>query len=290
LPKERVGEQVYVFLSDAYAQVTSTVVFTKRGNVVVDTLLFPGEAQEVATFAGRGGAKVAFVINTHAHLDHVAGNYLYPKSEIVAHALVRSCMEGDMRKDLAQASANMPELRDVRLRLPTIVGTSEIVLRHGGMTLRLIPLPGHSYDALGVYIEEEKILVAGDAVLPVPHFVGCDPDLLVRSLQRVRSLSLNTIVQGHGDVILKGEVKEAVDQRLRYLRQIKKLVSDAQEVDASLDQVMRSDIEAFGGSRLDLDGLTQQLHEDNLTYLYNLRRQRLTAEAAPRVAAQESEA
>jgi len=278
LPKERVGEQVFVFLSDAYAQVTSTVVLTKRGNVVIDTLLFPSEAQEVAAFARRGGAKVKFVINTHAHLDHVACNYLYPEAEVVAHADVRAKMAGDMQKDLAQAAASLSELRYVRLRPPTIVGTSEIVLRYGGMTMRLIPLPGHSYDAMGVYVEEEKILVAGDAVLPVPHFVGCDPDLLIRSLQRVRSLSLNTIVQGHGDVILKGEVKEAIDQRLRYLRQIKKFVSDALEANASLDEVLQSDIEAFGGSRLDLDGLTQQLHEDNIGYLYNLRKQRLAAE------------
>jgi len=269
LPKERVGERVFVFLSDLYAQVTSTVILTDRGSVVVDTLLYPSEAQEVAAFASRGSASVAYVVNTHGHLDHVACNYLYPHSEIVAHSLTRRIMEGELRHALPQAAATIPELRDVRLRLPTVLTSSEMVIRRGGLTMRLIPLPGHTRDALGVYIEEERILVAGDAVLPVPHFAGCDADLLVRSLQRIRSLSLNTVVQGHGDVILKGEVKEAIDQRLRYLRQVRKLVSEAVAAGASLTDVLQSDIEAFGGSRLDLDGLTQQLHEDNLTYLYN---------------------
>ncbi|MHB0876171.1 MAG: MBL fold metallo-hydrolase [Anaerolineae bacterium] len=269
MPKERVGEQVYVFLSDSYAQVTATVILTNSGSVVVDTLLYPSEAQEVASFATRGSVPVAYVVNTHGHLDHVAGNFLYPNSEIVAHTLARRAMEGEIRSALVQATSTIPELRDVRLRLPTIVSSGEVVLRRGGLTMRLIPLPGHTRDALGVYVEEERILVAGDAVLPVPHFVGCDVDLLVRSLQRIRSLSLNTVIQGHGDVILKGEVKEAIDQRLRYLRQVKKLVTESVAAGATLAELQRSDIEVFGGSRLDLDGLTQQLHEDNLTYLYN---------------------
>jgi len=280
LSKERVGEQVFVFLSDRYAQVTATVVLTQRGSIVVDTLLFPDEGREVLEFATRGGAKVSYVINTHGHLDHVAGNYLYPRAEIIAHRNVRPAMEGPLRRDLAQAGASLPELRDVRLRLPTIVAASEVVVRHGGMTLRLIPLPGHGLDAFGVYVEEEKILVAGDAVLPVPHFVGCDPDLLVRTLQRVRSLSLNTIIQGHGDVILKGEIHEAIDYRLRYLRQLKKYVADAVDANWSPEQLQQQDIEAFGGSRLDLDGLTQQLHEDNLRYLYGYYRRRLSQEAS----------
>jgi cyclase len=269
LSKERVGEQVFVFLSDQYAQVTATVILTSRGSVVVDTLLYPSEAQEVASFATRGAVPVAYVINTHGHLDHVAGNFLYPGAEIVAHTLARRAMEGEIRTALVQATSTMPELRDVRLRLPTIVSTGEMVIRRGGLTMRLIPLPGHTRDALGVYIEEERILVAGDAVLPVPHFVGCDVDLLVRSLQRIRSLSLNTVIQGHGDVILKGEVKDAIDQRLRYLRQLKKLVAESVAAGATLTELLRNDIEAFGGSKLDLDGLTQQLHEDNMTYLYN---------------------
>jgi cyclase len=274
LPKERVGEQVYVYLSELYAQVTATVVVTNRGSVVVDTLLFPSEAREVAGFAKRGGAKVRYLINTHSHLDHVSGNYMYAGTRIIGHARGRRAMEGEVQGALNQAAGNMPELQDVRLRLPDITGSSEIVLLIGGLTMRIMPLPGHTYDSYGVYIEEEKILVAGDAVLPVPHFVGCDPDLLFRSLQKVRALSLNTIIQGHGDVILKGEVKEALEQRLRYLRQVKKFVADSVASGISLEEVRRSQIEAFGGSRLDLDGLTQILHEDNVAYLYGLLKQR----------------
>lgn len=270
MPKERVGEQVYVFFSDSYAQVTAAVVLTDRGSVVVDSLLFPSEAREVESFATRGGKPVSYVINTHGHLDHVACNYLYPESDIIAHAGVRKAMEGELRTALAEAARSIGELREVRLRPPTITATAEVVVRHGGLTLRLIPLPGHSHDAFGVYVEEERILVAGDAMLPVPHFVGGDPDALLRSFQRIRSLSLNTIIQGHGDVILKGEVKDAIEYRMRYVRQVRKYVHDAIADGASLREVQQADIEAFGGSRLDLDGLTQQLHEDNLTYLYRL--------------------
>lgn len=278
MPKERVGEQVFVFLSEAYAQVTSTVILTNRGNVVVDSLLYPSEAEEVRAFATRGGRPASYLINTHGHLDHVACNYVFRGAAIVAHTQVRQAMRGVLRSDLGQAAEGIPELRGVKMLPPNITASAEVVLRHGGLTMRLIPLPGHTPDGIGVYIEEERILVAGDAVLPVPHFVAGDPDDLVRSLHRVRGLTLNTIVQGHGDVILKGEVKEAIDYRLRYIKQVRRHVSEAVAAGASLKETLRADIEAYGGSRLDLDGLTQQLHEDNVRYLYS----RLTrAEAVP---------
>ncbi len=279
MSKERIGEQVFVFISDEYAQVTATVILTARGSIVVDTLLFPGEAEEVRSFATRGGRPISYLMNTHGHLDHVCCNYLYPDVEVIAHPGVRQAMLGELRASLAQAATSIPELREARLRPPTMTTATELMVRHGGLTLRLIPLPGHSDDALGVYVEEERILVAGDAVLPVPHFVGGDPDVLARSLQRIRGLSLNTIVQGHGDVILKGEVKEAIDHRLRYIRQVKRLVGDALARGLPLERVQESDIEAFGGSRLDLDGLTQQLHEDNLAYLYQFLQEGAAAKA-----------
>ncbi|NPV09988.1 MAG: MBL fold metallo-hydrolase [Anaerolineae bacterium] len=281
MPKERVGEQVFVFLSDAYAQVTATVILTDRGSIVVDSLLFPSEAQEVRSFAMRGGKRVSYLINTHGHLDHVACNYLYPESDVIAHTGVRQAMEGELRSALAEAARSIGELREVRLRPPTITAAAEVVVRHGGLTLRLIPLPGHSQDAFGVYVEEERILVAGDAMLPVPHFVGGDPEILMRSLQRIRSLTLNTIIQGHGDVILKGEVRDAIEYRMRYVRQVRKYVHDAIADGASLQEVLQTDIEDFGGSRLDLDGLTQQLHEDNVTYLFRLQTEGVRA--APRI-------
>ncbi len=278
MPKERVGEQVFVFLSEAYAQVTSTVILTNRGNVVVDSLLYPSEAEEVRAFASRGGRPVSYLINTHGHLDHVACNYLFRDATVVAHAQVRQAMQGVLCSDLGQAAESIPELRGARMRPPNITASTEVVLRHGGLTLRLMPLPGHSPDSMGVYIEEERILVAGDAVLPVPHFVAGDPDDLIRSLHRVRALTLNTIVQGHGDVILKGEVKEAIDYRLRYIKQVRRHVNEAVAAGASLKEALQADIEAYGGSRLYLGGLTQQLHEDNVRYLYNRLRQ---AESVP---------
>jgi len=273
LPKERIGEHVYVFYSDLYAQVTATVIVASRQVVIVDTLLYPSEGEEVAEFATRGSAEVRYVINTHGHLDHVANNYLFPDAEIIAHSEVRRAMAGPLQRSLEQAQEAFPALRRARLRFPTITSTSEVTIRLPNLTLQLIPLPGHSHDAYGVYIVDEKILVAGDAVLPVPHFVGSDPDLLIDSLKRILTMNLNTIVQGHGDVILKGEVEEAIQDRIAYVQEVKKLVSQSVAAGLSLDELLHSGIEAFGGSRQDLDGLTQQLHEDNLTYLYN----RLTA-------------
>jgi hypothetical protein len=39
MQRERVAEDIYVFASDLYAQVTATVVTTSEGAVIFDTML-----------------------------------------------------------------------------------------------------------------------------------------------------------------------------------------------------------------------------------------------------------
>ena len=45
--KERVTDNVYVFTSEAYAQVTAGAVVTSEGTVVIDTLPFPRRGERL---------------------------------------------------------------------------------------------------------------------------------------------------------------------------------------------------------------------------------------------------
>ena len=86
--RERVTEDVFVFISSLYAEVSAVVVTTPDGAVVIDTLPFPEETSQVREFALRRCPRgIRYVINTHHHADHVYGSYLFPEAELIAHRL-----------------------------------------------------------------------------------------------------------------------------------------------------------------------------------------------------------
>ena len=47
MQRERITENILVFRSDQYAQVTAGVVLTSAGAVLIDTLLYPEESQRI---------------------------------------------------------------------------------------------------------------------------------------------------------------------------------------------------------------------------------------------------
>ncbi len=267
--RERISEEIYVFTSDLYAQVTAGVIVTSEGAVVVDTLAFPRETKEVLAFVQERGLPVPYVINTHSHADHANGSYLFGEADLVAHQRCREILRRHGERLLEEAKAETPEVSEVQLRLPSITFNQEVTLHLGDRTMHLIPLPGHTSDSIGVYVEEDKILFAGDAVMPVPYIVGGDRAAMIDSLRLIGQLSLENIVQGHGELILRGEVGEVLKTGVFYLETIYKKVKEGVEAGAPPESVAEIDIEKCGKSRIPLNGLVQQLHEANLLYLYD---------------------
>lgn len=269
--KERVSENVYVFTSDLYVQVTASALFTPEGVILVDTLPFPSETKEMRDFiwdSTDGG--VRYLINTHFHSDHTYGNYLFPEAELVSHALCRSKLERYGEKSLAEAKTQVAELAEVRLRLPEVVFDSgEALLHLGGKTVQMIPMPGHTDDSLVVYIKEEKILLASDTLMPLPYIVWGDREVFINSLRSLLDMPLECVVQGHGEVLLRGEVKEAVLSSVEYLEAIWREVQHVLDAGLGRNSLKRISVESCGKSRIPLDGMVQQLHLDNLYSLYD---------------------
>jgi cyclase len=267
--RERVTEDVYVFISGLYAEVAATVVITPEGAVVIDTLPFPQETQQVREFALRRSSRgIRYVINTHHHADHVYGSYLFPEAELIAHRQCRQILLKVGEESLVQAKAQTPVLAAVELRIPQLVFETEMLLRLGEKTLHLIHAPGHSTDGIVVHIREDKVLVASDVVTPVPLLVRGDPDQLSRSLKQIKSLNLENVIQGHGGVLLRGEIDETVDSSMEYIRLAKKQVQAIVDKGLPPSELAKIDIESCGRSRIPLGGLVQRLHKANLDFLY----------------------
>lgn len=278
MQRERVTEDVYVFISDLYVEVSATIVLTPEGCVLIDTLPFPQETRQVREFAQRRCPRgIKYVINTHHHADHVYGSYLFPEAELIAHRLCRDTLLKVGQESLARAKAQTLELSPVELRIPQLVFETEMLLRLGEKTLHLIHAPGHSPDGVIVHIREDKVLAASDMVTPVPLVVRGDPAEMIESLKLIKSLSLENIVQGHGGVLLRGEVDETIDSSIGYLKAIEKGVRAVVDRGQPRSALREIDIEACGKSRIPLGGLVQRLHQANLDYMYSV----LTHQATP---------
>jgi len=268
--KERVTENVYVFTSEAYAQVTAGAVVTNEGTVVIDTLPFPRETREMIEFL-RGESKrgIRYVIDTHHHADHVYGNYLFEEADIISSERCREVMRKSGEKNLAEARAQTPELAEVTLRLPNITFPDRMTINLGDRVMRLMPLLGHSQDGIGVYIEGDKILFSGDAVMPLPYIFWGDRVVLQETLRQIKEMNLENIVQGHGEVLLKGEIDETLDASITYLDCIFEKVKAKLATRTSKERLVNEiTLESCGFSPIALDGLVKQLHRSNLLRVY----------------------
>jgi glyoxylase-like metal-dependent hydrolase (beta-lactamase superfamily II) len=118
-----------------------------------------------------------------------------------------------------------------------------------------------------VHLIDEHVLFAGDVMMSVPYLVDGDYDAMVDSLKKIPKLKLESLVQGHGDVVLRGEVGTAVKANIQYLSQLRKHVRKAGRRKDPMAYLEDVDIESCGKSRILLNGLARELHERNLTAL-----------------------
>lgn len=268
--RERIADDVYVFTSRRYAQVTAGAVLTKDGVILIDTLYHPEETEAVKQFLEeRLGHKVRYVVYTHYHADHTQGGYLFPEARIVSHAWCRRLLDTIGREGLAEAKTQSPELDQVRIVLPDLIfEEGELFLYLGDKTIRLHHLPGHSLDLVGVLVTDDSILFPSDNAMPVPTFFDGSYDDLVHSLERILVMEPDFMVRGHGEVVLRGELESVIHNDLEYLHTIKKAVSEVIDNGGDVDALAEIGIESCGKSRILLNGLVTDLHQANLRKLY----------------------
>jgi glyoxylase-like metal-dependent hydrolase (beta-lactamase superfamily II) len=268
--RERVADNVYVFTSELYAQVNAGAIVGPDFSVIIDTLAYPEETREIREFVeDRLGSPIRYVVNTHHHADHSLGNWWFKGAIIIGHRETRTLMDTRGREGLERARQTSRELRDVEMVLPDVVfDGEEISLRVGKRTLQLLPLPGHSPDGLGVLVLEDRVLFSGDAMMPLPHLVSGDMDAMTASLKRIPRLKLENVIQGHGEVILRGEIQNAVRSNLNYVACVRREVTRASRRKDPEAYLASVSIEECGKSRILLGGLAEDLHRRNLLGMY----------------------
>ena len=272
MQRERVTEDILVFTSDLYVQVTASVVVTTDGLVLIDTLLYPEETRQIKQYIeNRLQQPVRYIINTHHHADHTTGTSLFQGATIVAHRLCREILDTRGRDSLKRLKEGSSDMANVKLRLPDIVFDERLSFHIGGKTFHLSHSPGHSEDSITVWVEEDNVLFAADTVMSLPYFVDGNYDDFLASLEKLQNRNFENIIQGHGEVILRGEVNKKLKSDIDYLQKLRIAVDKALESSSDPEKIQKAlasiKVNACGKSHILLNGAVETLHYQNVLAL-----------------------
>ena len=142
------------------------------------------------------------VINSHCHYDHIGGNYQFDR---VWMCELDFPLMAEWQKQIPALEqyfqADLSSTCNLTLDMARVCAIAPFTLLDlGGRTVQVIALPGHTAGCIGLLCQEEKLLLAGDAISPQMclYFPDSLPlETYVDTLHFLRSLDFDSFLLAH---------------------------------------------------------------------------------------------
>lgn len=206
------------------------------GVIVVDTASAEAAAVMLAEIRKLTPLPVKFVVNTHYHLDHSAGNRVYQDAGAVllAHRNVRGWIVPEnlklFGKDIPPAMKALVE----GIAPPAAGYEQAIDLSLGARVVQVRAFPGHTGGDSIVVVPDARVVFTGDLFWrqASPNTVDASTRPWVETLDAItKAYAGYAFMPGHGDV---GTVEDVAAFR-DYLATLRRLVGDAQAAGTSAE-------------------------------------------------------
>jgi glyoxylase-like metal-dependent hydrolase (beta-lactamase superfamily II) len=166
-PWTEIGDRVFVRRYRFFDQ--NIVVVLDRGEaLLVDTRTTQVQAREILDdLRALGAPRVAVVVNTHGHYDHVFGNHVFRPAPIWGHERCVAMIERDGGRQRETAAGEVPdlaaEIAAVELDPPDRTFTDRATIAIGNRPVELAHLGrGHTDNDIVVRVADADVLCAGD--------------------------------------------------------------------------------------------------------------------------------
>jgi cyclase len=218
------------------------VIVGDDGVVVVDTMTGSDASarlfQEVRRLTN---LPVKFVVNTHYHGDHVAGNKAFADTgaRILAHRNVRTWIHTENLRMLGDNPK--PELTKLiqSFVAPTVSYSDAVDLYLGSRVVQVRSFPGHTGGDSVVIVPDAKAVFGGDLLWKnvTPNTIDGSTKPWMQTLDALATTYAgHTFVPGHGGLATAQDVTTLRD----YLATVQKLVAEARAGGKSADALTQT--------------------------------------------------
>jgi cyclase len=229
---EKVGDGIWAAMVNDSGKAGGNAGFVvgDDGIAVIDTFEDAGAAREfLAAIRQISSLPIRFVVNTHYHLDHVAGNEVFASAGavVVAHRNVRAWLRTENLKFFGDAIKPEDKALVEALKLPDVIYDDRLELYLGKRLLQVRFLRGHTGGDSVVYVPDARVLFCGDLLWKdhVPNLVDASTDKWVATLDLLsKDYAGSTFIPGHGGVANPNDVTIFKD----YLANLREAVRRAQ--------------------------------------------------------------
>lgn len=193
------------------------------------------------------GVRRFTVVLSHWHLDHIAGSAVFKDCEIVANRRTADHL-ARLKSEIESGTLDGPPAI-APLILPSRVFDGRMTLRVGALNVELIEANIHSDDATVLWIERDRLLLAGDTMEDTVTYVA-EPqhfDTHLADLDRLWALEPSRILPNHGhpDVIAAGGYgKTLIRATQQYIRALKRCAKEPELREMALRDVIAGPLEA----------------------------------------------
>ena len=243
---KQIGKGVYAAISGRAGGNTGFII-GDNSVLVVDTFISQTPARDLlAEIRKITNLPVKYVINTHYHLDHVAGNAIFTDvgATVIAHRNERAWVRTENLKFYEQNGATpTAEQRALVASLvePQIVYDHLFEVNLGNRMVRVVYFPGHTGGDSVVYIPDANVVFAGDLGWNqrIPNLIDATTSSWIETLDKMVATHPNaTFIPGHGDVATAQDMKAFRDYLATLRTEIQKAQAAGQTGDPLTQTVM----------------------------------------------------
>ena len=196
LIQKKIRDHIYIINYDGLF--TSYIVIGNKKALVIDTMVGALNMKEIV----QSYTDLPIIlVNTHAHLDHVGGNFYF--EEAYMHPEDIAWVNGPQETARMIGIEKIKNVKSPKYH-PILPG---YILDLGGIELEVFSLAGHTRGSIGLLDRKDRIFFTGDGIIP-QIWMHLDESVSLHELKR----TLNDLqsIRNEYDVILHGHTADVV--------------------------------------------------------------------------------